>query len=79
MLIFCEKVLTLAKLTGLWYEKVYFLELNMCVYLGTKFQVSSIIPTSFRQGAILPLGTSKRTSKKPTQIRIKVQEISSVE
>ena len=26
----------------------------MCVYLGTKFQVSSIILTSFRLGVILP-------------------------
>ena len=29
---------------------VDFLKLYMCVYLRTKFQVSSIILTSFRQG-----------------------------
>ena len=45
----------------------------MCGYLRTKFQVSSISLTSFRQGVILPLPptTSKRTPKKPTQIRAK--------
>ena len=51
----------------------------MCVYLHTKFQVSSIILTSFRQGVIFPsppppththTHTSKRTPKKPTQIRV---------
>ena len=47
----------------------------MCVYLRTIFQVSSIIVTRFRQGGegILfpPPPTSKRTPKKPTQIRVK--------
>ena len=51
----------------------------MCVYLTAKFQVSSIIPTSFRQGVILPPSpTSKRTPKKPTQFRIKGLNISRV-
>ena len=44
----------------------------MCVYLRIKFQFSSIILTSFRQGVILPSPTSKRTFKKPIQIRIRV-------
>ena len=39
----------------------------MCEYLQTKFQVSRIILTSFRQGAILP-PNPKGTPKKPTQI-----------
>ena len=48
----------------------------MCVYLRTKFQVSSIILKSFRHGVILPLTpapsppppTAKSTLKKPTLI-----------
>ena len=49
----------------------------MVVYLHAKYEVSSIILTSFRQagGVILPLppptlSTSKRTSKNPTQIMV---------
>ena len=49
----------------------------MCVYLLTKFQVSIIILTSFRQGVISPLPPpplkSKRTPKKPTQTRVNGQ------
>ena len=43
----------------------------MGVYLCAKFEVSSIILTGFRQSVILSLPTSKRTPKKPTQIRVK--------
>ena len=47
----------------------------MGVYLRAKFEVSSIILTGFRLGGILPppthTHTSKRTPKKPTQIRVK--------
>ena len=48
----------------------------MGVYLLAKFEVSSIILTSFRQGGggvILPppSPTSKQTPKNPTQIRVK--------
>ena len=42
-------MLTPAKLRGPWYLKVYFLKLKMDVYLRAKFEVSSIIITSFRQ------------------------------
>ena len=44
----------------------------MGVYLRAKFEVSSIILTGFRQGAIPPHppATSKRTPKKPNQIRV---------
>ena len=44
----------------------------MGVYLRAKFEVSSTIWTGFRQGIILPPlpPTSKRTPKKPIQIRI---------
>ena len=51
----------------------------MDVYLRAKFEVSSVILTSFRQvgggGGKLPppLSTSKRTPKKPTEIRVKYQ------
>ena len=83
-LIFYKKILTSAKLRGRWYYKVYFLKLNMCEYLRAKFEVSSMILTSFRQEGgeefnpppIPPPHTytltSKRTPKKPTQIRVKV-------
>ena len=63
-------MLTPAKLRGYWYSKVQFLKLHMYVYLHSKFQVSSLILTSFRQGVILP-PTAKQTPKKPTQIRVK--------
>ena len=44
-----KKILTSAKLRGHLYEKVYFLKLNMCVFLHTKFQVSSMILTSCKR------------------------------
>ena len=83
-LIFYKKILTSAKLRGRWYYKVYFLKLNMCEYLRAKFEVSSMILTSFRQEGGEEVNpppippphthtlTSKRTPKKPTQIRVKV-------
>ena len=49
----------------------------MDVYLRAKFEVSTIILTSFRQKNYPPTPpplhthTSKRTPKKPTQIRVK--------
>ena len=44
----------------------------MSVYLRAKFEVSSILLTSFRQGLILPPPTHLKTNpKKPTQIRVK--------
>ena len=45
----------------------------MCVYLCTKFQVSSLVLMSFRQGGNFtpPLPpTSKQPPKKPTQIKV---------
>ena len=48
----------------------------MNVYLRGKFKVSSIILTGFKQGGggsnftASPPTTSKRTPKKPTQIRV---------
>ena len=53
---------------------MYFLKLHSCVYLSAKFEVSSIILTSFTQGEILapPPLTSKRTPKKPTQITVNI-------
>ena len=65
-------MLTSAKLRGPWYQKLYFLKLHMNVYLRAKFQVSIISLRSFRQGGnFIPPPNSKRTPKKPTQIRIK--------
>ena len=47
----------------------------MGVYLSAKFEVSSIFLTSFRQGVILTPPTSKRSPKKPTQIRVNVKQL----
>ena len=44
------------------------MKLNMCVYLHTNCQVSSIILTSCRQGVILPTSTSLKSL-----IRVKVK------
>ena len=65
--------MTSAKLRGPRHQKVNFLKLNMGVYLRAKFEVSRIILTGFRQGGNFtpPHPTSKRTLKKPTQIRVK--------
>ena len=53
MQIFCKKLLTLAKSRESLYQKVYFLKLNMSVYLRTSFYVCSIILMSFREGVIV--------------------------
>ena len=46
----------------------------MSVYLQTTFQVSGIILISFSQGLVLPpTPTSKGAPKKPTQIRVKME------
>ena len=55
-----------------WVLKGIFSEFTW-VYFYAKFEVSSIIVTSFRQGN--PPTTSKRTPKKPTQIRAKVWKL----
>ena len=59
---------------------VYFLRLQIFVYLRTKFQVSSIILTNFRQGEIL-LPSAKRTvntlvGKSYIPVLLNVQKIS---
>ena len=59
-----------AKLRGSWLLKGIFSKTTYVCVLSTKFQVSSIILTSFRQGVILSSPTSKRTPKKPTQFQI---------
>ena len=63
MLIFCKKMLTSAKLRLPWYEKVYFLKPHKCVYLHAKFQVSSIIVTSFRLGGYFPFKGCFKTAR----------------
>ena len=45
----------------------------MSVYLRAKFHVSSITLTSFRLGGGPPI--SKRTPKKPTQIRVNKEKV----
>ena len=49
MLFFAKKKIS-AKLRGSWYLKVHFLKLKTCEYSRAKFQISSNILTSFRQG-----------------------------
>ena len=64
------------KLGGLWYLKVYFLKLHMCMYLRAKFEVSSIILTSFRKElgggergwVILSPPTQNEPLKRPTRL-----------
>ena len=46
----------------------------MCICFCAKFQVSSIILTSFRQWVVFP-STSKQTPKKPTQIKVKARMV----
>ena len=53
ILTFTKAMLTSVKSTGSFNCKVYFLKLQMSLYLHTKVQVSSTILTSFRQGVIL--------------------------
>ena len=48
VLIFCKKILILAKFRWSYCYKVHFLKLNICVYLHAKFQVFSIILINFR-------------------------------
>ena len=58
-------------------KKVYFVKVNMCLYLLTKFIVSNITLTRLREagGSFNPLPpslfpTSKRTSKRLTKTRV---------
>ena len=60
----------ISKLKRALIKKLYFLKLRMCVYLRTKILSCSITATNFTPSTPLP-HTSKRTPKKPTQIRIK--------
>ena len=66
-----KKVVTLAKL---WRYRLYFLELHMHVCLRIKFQISLIIPTSFRQleveVIILDSLTVNETPQKTIQVRV---------
>ena len=50
MLFFLQKNADIGKIKGARHWKVYLLELHMDVYLRAKFEVSSIILTSFRFG-----------------------------
>ena len=69
---FLQKMLTSARLRGPWYKKVYFLKLHMIAYLRAKFQVSSIILTSFRQGVIPPTPSPQNEHlKSPSKLVLK--------
>ena len=58
------------------------MKLHMCMNLRAKCEVSSRILTSFRQGwyfsPLTPPLLSKRSPKKPTQIRINREKIKNV-
>ena len=64
-----QKIADVSKIKRVLRLKVYFLNMYIGVYLCTKFQVSSIVLTNFRQVVILPpTPISKQTPKKPTQM-----------
>ena len=73
MLIFV-KIITSVKLRRSWYYKLYFLQLNKCVCLHTRFQISSVILTSFRQVISFPSfpPTNQQTPKRLIQIRVNI-------
>ena len=70
-------MVTSAKLRCFQYYNLYFLKPLMCVYVCTKFQVPSIILTSFRWEVILPPlpPLAKRTPKNATQIKVNLKTI----
>lgn len=61
-------MLTLAEFRGSLHYKVYVLKLDMFLYLRTKFHVSGIILTIFRQGVVLQ-PPPHLPVKKPLNIR----------
>ena len=64
-------MLTLSKLRVSWQYELYFLKMHICVYLSIKFQLSSVILTSFTSLPLpLPLLAIKQTPKKPIQIGV---------
>ena len=77
MVFFCKKKkkIDINKIKKAMVRKsIFFKTTNVCVLTYTKFQVFSIILTSFRQGEEFypsPTPTSKRDPKKPTKIRAK--------
>ena len=65
------KIKEVLVLKGIFSKTAY-----VCVLAYQISSLISIIVTSFKQGVILPpTHTSKRTLKKPTQIRVKKQEL----
>ena len=50
MVIFCKKNAGISKIQRALVPKSIFLKLHMCVYLPTKFEISSKILRRFRQG-----------------------------
>ena len=58
---------TTSKKLTMTYQKVYFLKLDMYVYLW-KFEVSSIILTSLRQEGYLPPPPQNEPLKNPSRL-----------
>ena len=74
MLIFAKKQADVSKIKKILVLKgIFFVKLQIRLYLRTKFQVYSIILTSFRQPHLHP-PTSKWTLKRSSQIRFNVQQ-----
>ena len=71
-LLFFQKMETSTILRATCYWKVYFLNIDLCVYTGNNFHVPCMILMSFRQGEILPSCTTKRFPENSTQIRVKL-------
>ena len=73
MLIVCKKNADISKIKNTLVLKGIFYETTMCLYLRTKFEVCSIILTSFRQGwrGNFNPTTSKRTLKSPPRLGLR--------
>ena len=68
-----HKIADISKIERSLYSKLYFLKLFMYVHLQTKFQVYSLIVTSFRQGgSFTPSATPHHAPlKRPARLELK--------
>ena len=74
---FCQKMLTSPKLKRSFSRKVYFLKPNTCLYIRPKFQVSSQILISFRQGFLTQPPPQNEPLKSPPRLGLIVYNVKS--